>query len=52
VQQYQNDNWRRVRVMNICADIIRLLRYEIDPIGPSSNRHKTDSYRHTRFRKL
>ncbi len=30
VQGYQDDNWRRLRVNDICADIKRLLNEEAD----------------------
>jgi hypothetical protein len=28
VQRYQNENWRRLRVNDICSDINRLLKAE------------------------
>lgn len=30
VQRYQDENWRRLRVNDICADLKRLLRQEAD----------------------
>ena len=29
VQRYQDDNWRRLRVNDICSDIKRLLNEEV-----------------------
>jgi hypothetical protein len=30
VQRYQDENWRRLRVNDICADLKRLIRKETD----------------------
>jgi len=33
VQQYQDENWRRLRVNDICSDIKRLLNEEADRLA-------------------
>ena len=38
VQKYQDDNWRRLRVNDICSDLKRMLRYEAERGEPSVKR--------------
>jgi hypothetical protein len=41
VQQYQDANWRRLRVNDICSDIKRLLHEEATGEPTSSRRRNT-----------
>jgi hypothetical protein len=36
VQKYQDENWRRLRVNDICTDIKRLLREEVSRLSPAA----------------
>jgi hypothetical protein len=36
VQQYQDQNWRRLRVNDVCSDIRRLLAEEVARLAPGA----------------
>ena len=38
VQQYQDENWRRLRVNDVCSDIRRLLNEELARFKPDAKK--------------